>query len=355
VKNMSVKTRNRVFGPLISVLAVIFGLVLVGPINPASASVEKVGVCHRTASETNPYVLITVPVDEANGHITGTDKQHNHKVYWNAAGTWDGMEHAAGAERMDYYASDGISGSCSNGEQPPPPETNDASFVASVTDATCEVGEVLTYSGSHVTFEGPASPVTGPATDVEVLATPEAEHGWATEGSGGTRTVFEGDLAGPLTGEPCAEVPGTETHTDSFSEDGCKVGGVHTWDVVYTTTFTWDESAGEYVGTEDEGVVQNESFTPYTESELETLSCVEVEGEQGHQHHGGNNNHPEVKGEQATVVPAAAAVPSEVEAGLAGTTPAGAPTGGSSLPLWALALGAGLFLTGAGRLRRATR
>ena len=67
-------------------------------------------------------------------------------------------------------------------------------------------------------------------------------------------------------------------------------------------------------------------------------SCAEVEGEQGHGGHHGNKHDPEVKGEQATVVP------TQVEAGLAGG-PTGSRSGGAgSLPLWALSLGAGLFL-----------
>lgn len=363
VEKMRKKTRNRVFGPLISVLAVIVGLVLVGPINPANASVDKVGVCHRTASESHPYVLINVPQDEANGHITGTNKQHNHKVYWDAAGTWDGIEHAAGAERMDYYASDGISGNCSNGEQPPP-EANDASFVASVTDATCEVGEVLTYSGSYVTFEGPASPVTGPATDVEVLATPEDGHGWATEGSGGTRIVFEGDLAGPNDCTP--DLASASVDTDPATCDDAEALVLNsptnaTWgEPVYsdngdgTTHYAVTANAADGATFEGGGTTQD--FSGDLAGKKTGASCAEVEGEQGHSgHHGGNNgNHPEVKGEQATVAPAAAAVPSEIEAGLSGL-PQETPAGGSSLPLWALGVGAGLFLTGAGRLRRTSR
>jgi hypothetical protein len=65
---------------------------------------DKVGVCHRTASETNPYVYIEVPADEANGHITGTGKQHNENVYWKSAGTWRGVDHLAGDIKLDYYA-----------------------------------------------------------------------------------------------------------------------------------------------------------------------------------------------------------------------------------------------------------
>ncbi|WP_426245655.1 hypothetical protein [Nocardioides sp. LHG3406-4] len=84
--------------------------------------VDKVGVCHRTASpdDKNPYVYISVPRDEANGHITGTDSQHNHKVTWREDGIWRGVPHKAGDERLDYFAPGGAA-DC-NDTTPPTPE-----------------------------------------------------------------------------------------------------------------------------------------------------------------------------------------------------------------------------------------
>lgn len=157
----------------------------------------------------------------------------------------------------------------------------------------------------------------------------------------------------------CAEVqPAALTRSVPRSESGCAIGGVHTWNDVYTTPYVWDAEKQAWVlGTETGPVAEDDVVTLYTAQELEDLHCVEVEGEQGHGHHHnpGHHNTPEVKGEQAHA-PAAAVVPTEVEAGLAGT-PAEIPTGGGSnnLPLWALSLGAGMFLIGAGRLRRTSR
>lgn len=107
---------------LVALVVVLVAAMLgVGVVATASADPkEKVGVCHRTASESNPYVYIEVPKDEANGHITGTDKQHNHKVYWESDGTWRGSAHKTGDERVDYYASS--SADCQDtGATPPPP------------------------------------------------------------------------------------------------------------------------------------------------------------------------------------------------------------------------------------------
>jgi hypothetical protein len=88
---------------------------------PAFAGNDKVGICHRTGSESNPYVYLSVPADKANGHITGDAPQHKGDggtKYWEAAGEWDGRVHAAGDPRLDYYASEGTSGDCGTGEPP---------------------------------------------------------------------------------------------------------------------------------------------------------------------------------------------------------------------------------------------
>jgi hypothetical protein len=157
-----------------------------------------------------------------------------------------------------------------------------------------------------------------------------------------TDDEYQAQCAGPK--------PEPQTRTVHQEESGCDVGGVHSWDEVYTTPFVWDHVTKTWVLGEETGpVVENDTLTPYTAQELEDLGCVEVEGEQGHKppkHHPNTPSTPEVKGEQATV-------PTEVEAGLAGTPADRVPAGGgSNLPLWLLSLGAGLFLTGAGRLRR---
>jgi hypothetical protein len=157
-----------------------------------------------------------------------------------------------------------------------------------------------------------------------------------------TDDEYQAQCAGPK--------PEPQTRTVHQEESGCDVGGVHSWDEVYTTPFVWDHVTKTWVLGEETGpVVENDTLTPYTAQELEDLGCVEVEGEQGHKppkHHPNTPSTPEVKGEQATV-------PTEVEAGLAGTPADRVPAGGgSNLPLWLLSVGGGLFLTGAGRLRR---
>jgi hypothetical protein len=232
-------------------------------------------------------VLINVPQDEANGHLTGTNKQHNHKVYWKSDGVYDGIAHTAGQLKEDYLASDGLSGNCTNGT---PVEGEDASADIVFTDATCDTGETASQGETtNASWDPVADAVEGPGS---YSFTAVADEGHAFPG-GDTSETLTGDLDGPLTGKDCAEQPDPTTRTESHSEEGCDVGGVHTWDVLFTTTYAWDEATGQYVGTEDDGVIQNDVLTPYTTSELETLGCVEVEGEQGHSGNGGKK-HPEV-------------------------------------------------------------
>lgn len=96
---------NKIVALIAALVLVVAGVFVVVSATSADAKPKvKVGVCHRTASETNPYVYIEVPEDEANGHITGTSNQHNNSVTWPTAGTWNGEAHAAGDLRLDYYA-----------------------------------------------------------------------------------------------------------------------------------------------------------------------------------------------------------------------------------------------------------
>jgi hypothetical protein len=403
---MRKKPRRAIFRPLFSVLAVILGLVLVGPISPANAGEnnppgnngtikvddDSLPDCGNGDSDDNcdngvgndPHLNCQFYIEWYNFDANTTSQvsfamqdnpqsslhltsNGNLNVQLDGDDASGASENGLDAKELYSLSFDGpapqpqgfhvkvtvhTTGSQGNDTKSKVywvDGCQDASAEVVLTDPTCDSGQTAAQGATeNASWDPAADAVEGPGS-YSFTATADAGH--AFEGGDPSKT-FSGELAGPLTGQQCAEVPGTQIRTEHHSEDGCDVGGVHTWDVVFTTTYAWDEEAGEYVGTEDAGVVENDAFTAYTDQEAVDLGCIEVEGEQGHQHHGGNNNHPEVKGEQAHVP---TVVPSEVEAGLAGA-PAGTPVGGgSSLPLWALSLGAGLFLTGAGRLRRTSR
>jgi hypothetical protein len=233
----------------------------------------------------------------------------------------------------------------------------DASAGVNFTDPTCDTGATATPGTvTNATWDEDYSTVTGPGSYSFVAHAVAGYHFPAgpNVNEDGTMKTFSGELPGSLSDtQDCTVQPEPTQRIEHMSEQSCDLGGVHTWDDVYTTTYSWDEETGTYVGTETGPVAENDVLTPYTAQQAEDLGCVEVEGEQTHGHHGGGTkHHPEVKGEQAHVP---AVVPTQVEAGLAGT-PAGVPAGGgNNLPLWALSLGAGMFLVGAGRLRRTSR
>jgi hypothetical protein len=142
-----------------------FVVVFMGLMAPATAGngQDKVDVCHRTASESNPYVFISVPQDEADGHITGTGKQHNHKVFWDTAGVWDGFSHNAGDERVDYYAAGGLSKNCTNGDEQPPVETpvNPVDFTVNAPDCDTDGSLVIPDQPEGVNVD-PAPGTYGP-------------------------------------------------------------------------------------------------------------------------------------------------------------------------------------------------
>lgn len=93
----------------LAMLVLGLGTALIGLVGTAGSAnaVDKVGVCHRTASDTNPYVYISVPENQANGHITGTGKNHKKPRVWKSDGTWRGVAHSAGDPKIDYLAPNG--------------------------------------------------------------------------------------------------------------------------------------------------------------------------------------------------------------------------------------------------------
>jgi hypothetical protein len=94
---------------------------------------HKVSICHRTASDTNPYVFITV--DEASlspGHLDNDDPGHKPK-YWKSDGTWRGVDHVEGDPKDDYLAQS--EADCQDTEVPP--EDVEIRAAVSFTDPTC--------------------------------------------------------------------------------------------------------------------------------------------------------------------------------------------------------------------------
>lgn len=134
---------------------------------PDSGGQDKVGVCHRTASESNPYVYISVPEDEANGHITGTDKQHNQSVTWKTDGTWRGVPHRAGDLRLDYYASS--SAECEDTTPTTPPTTTPPT---TTTPTTTTPTTTPTTTAPTTTPTTPAPTTPAPTTAAPTTAAP---------------------------------------------------------------------------------------------------------------------------------------------------------------------------------------
>lgn len=69
-------------------------------VQPA-APAAKVGVCHATTSDSNPYVWIVVSTNSTRyqGHLMHrTDPPHT----WKSDGTWNGIAHLDGAGKPDY-------------------------------------------------------------------------------------------------------------------------------------------------------------------------------------------------------------------------------------------------------------
>ena len=65
---------------------------------------HKVGLCHRTASDTNPYVFIEVDVAALSpGHLDNADPGHK-PTFWKSDVTFRGVAYADGDAKDDYLA-----------------------------------------------------------------------------------------------------------------------------------------------------------------------------------------------------------------------------------------------------------
>jgi hypothetical protein len=67
---------------------------------------HKQGLCHRTASDTNPYVFIEVDVASLPAHLN--DLPGHPAKQWKTDGTFRGAAHVAGDLKSDYVADDAL-------------------------------------------------------------------------------------------------------------------------------------------------------------------------------------------------------------------------------------------------------
>jgi hypothetical protein len=191
------------------------GLTLMVSASPASAA-NKVGICHATSSDSNPYVYISVDDNSVKlkGHLM--HRQSPNKT-WKSAGTFNGVPHAAGAAKGDLIGSftddqgvfhlyDGnVTAATCSGNAVVVEATADVDF----NDPSCANKNVVSYDtvGTFVNFALTSGSNT-PGAAVQVTATAISP---ATFSGGGTTQVFN-HTYGPavdLNAAPCATADAT--------------------------------------------------------------------------------------------------------------------------------------------------
>ncbi|MCW2754262.1 MAG: hypothetical protein JWQ32_1673 [Marmoricola sp.] len=161
------------------------GVALMVTSTSANAAADKVGVCHATSSDSNPYVYIVVDVNSAKlkGHLMHRNDPNKR---WKTDGYFSGVHHVAGQLKPDligsftdtngvFHQEDGniTASSCEN---------HPLLATASVTfkDPTCADPSVdYTTSGSHVTFSVLSGSKTA-GTTIVVRATADGGAAFAT-------------------------------------------------------------------------------------------------------------------------------------------------------------------------------
>jgi LPXTG-motif cell wall-anchored protein len=157
---------------------------IVAPLMATSAAApnkdHKVGVCHATTSDTNPYVWIVVDKDSTKyqGHL----EHRNEPVHrWKTAGTWNGIPHTAGQAKGDFIEGidEGVTQAwCLRTSSPSPTPTTTPTETATPTPTETETGTPTpteTETGTPTPTETPTDPATTtPATTDPATTDPVA-------------------------------------------------------------------------------------------------------------------------------------------------------------------------------------
>jgi len=190
---------------VVTALALLVSLLVFGGVALATPDPEgdghKVGICHRTASDSNPYVYIEV--DEASlspGHLDNADPGHK-PTFWKSDGTFRGVAHSDGDAKDDYLAPNGAS-DCEDFTTTTttvPPTTT----VTTTTVPPCEGEQCTTTTVPPTTTTTvPTSTTTVPSTTTTTVTTTVPTESSTTSTPPGETSVTKPPKQGPSEGPP---------------------------------------------------------------------------------------------------------------------------------------------------------
>lgn len=196
-------------------------MVAATPANAAVVDAVKVGVCHATSSDTNPYVYLLVDDDSTKlqGHLQ--HKNFPNKT-WKSDLTYEGVDYKAGDPKPDFI--DVAPTACDGDvEQPPSEAVADVDF----TDAACVEGEVgfhavngsFDETGDNVTWGEVGS--TGPGESITITATATGD---STFNDDSTSKEFKFTFS-DLAGTPCNVAPPSVAGDPTFVDPTCDTDG----------------------------------------------------------------------------------------------------------------------------------
>lgn len=212
--------RLATFTAAIGMLVASSGVALMVTASPANAA-TKVGICHATSSDSNPYVYISVDDDSVKYQAHLAHRNTPNKT-WKNAGTFNGIPHAAGAPKADLINGlDGVIDSADDCDA----DVVVLEAVADVEflDATCAFPTRAEYdtTGSNVTF----SILSGAATPGSAIVVRATATNGATFEGGGTTQDFPHNFPAEVdpNAPPCVIVnpPDLAVATVNFVDPTC--------------------------------------------------------------------------------------------------------------------------------------
>jgi len=156
---------NKLFFTIIAAMLLVFAFA--GPTLATKPDPDhKVSICHRTASDSNPYTFISIDEAALDTHLDNGDGHPGKE--WKSDGTFRGVTHEAGDVKFDYEAE--VSSDCD--DFPPPTDEPTATPTPAPTETPTPEPTATPTPEATPTPTPEATPTPTPSEEPSATPTP---------------------------------------------------------------------------------------------------------------------------------------------------------------------------------------